>query len=54
MEMFLNRSCKLKSNLTFILEILKLLTAEIKKLQLTVQNGAGCCMYPFDVISIVA
>ena len=27
---------------------------KIKKLQLTLQNGAGCCMYPCDVISSVA
>ena len=26
----------------------------IKKLHLTVQKGAGCCMYPCDVISSVA
>ena len=26
----------------------------IKQLQLTVQKGAGCCMYPCDVISNVA
>ena len=25
-----------------------------KKLQLTVQKGPGCCMYPCDVISSVA
>ena len=25
----------------------------IKKLQLTMQKGAGCCMYPCDVISSV-
>ena len=26
-------------------------TKIIKKLQLTLQNGAGCCIYPCDVIS---
>ena len=26
----------------------------IKKLHLTVQKGAGCCMYPCDVISSLA
>ena len=26
----------------------------IKKLHLSVQKGAGCCMYPCDVISSVA
>ena len=26
----------------------------IKKFHLTVQKGAGCCMYPGDVISSVA
>ena len=29
-------------------------TKIIKKLQLTVQKGIGCCMYPCDVISSVA
>ena len=51
MEMFLKRSYKLMFKFDVFFDInIKL----IKKLHLTVQKGAECCMYPCDVINSVA